>query len=48
MTKEVIIITPEATPGTGGLADYTLRVVAEWEDRCHARLLVLNRACAHN
>ena len=42
MPTEVIIITPEATPGAGGVADYTLRVVSEWGDVCRLRFLVPN------
>lgn len=30
MTAELVIISPELSPGVGGLADYTLRVVDEW------------------
>lgn len=30
MPASVVVITPEVTPGAGGLADYTLRVVGQW------------------
>ncbi|MGI9087932.1 MAG: hypothetical protein ACR2HH_09370 [Chthoniobacterales bacterium] len=40
MSDEVIMICPELTPGAGGLADYTLRVIEQWEDRQPVRFLL--------
>ena len=40
MSDEVIIITPEIAPGSGGLADYTLRLVEQWRDAVRVRFLV--------
>jgi phytoene dehydrogenase-like protein len=37
VSREVLIISPEVTPGSGGLADYTLRIVQEWGDRADVR-----------
>jgi glycosyltransferase involved in cell wall biosynthesis len=39
MSNEVIIITPEVERGSGGLADYTQRVIAEWGDAVSPRLI---------
>ncbi|HEY0368643.1 MAG TPA: hypothetical protein VGC85_03510, partial [Chthoniobacterales bacterium] len=46
MTDEVVIITPELAPGVGGLADYTLRIIDEWGDRCRCRFLLPQGAAA--
>ncbi|MCA1659447.1 MAG: glycosyltransferase, partial [Verrucomicrobiaceae bacterium] len=40
MPDDVVVITPEVQAGTGGLADYTLRVVEEWGTRARVRFLV--------
>lgn len=40
MNDEIIVITPETAPGSGGVADYTLRVVEQWAGRFQTRLLV--------
>ena len=40
MSDEVVVITPEIEPGSGGLADYTLRVVREWGDRVSVRYII--------
>ena len=40
MSDEVVVITPEIEPGSGGLADYTLRVVREWGDRAPVRFVL--------
>ena len=39
MSAEVVVICPEFSPGSGGVGDYTLRVVEQWRD-VHARFLV--------
>jgi hypothetical protein len=42
MSDEVTIIVPELTPGAGGVADYTLRLVEEWGDRVAPRFILPN------
>ena len=42
MNDEVTIIVPELTPGVGGVADYTLRLVEEWGDRVAPRFILPN------
>jgi hypothetical protein len=41
MTRDVIVITPELSPGRGGVGDYTLRVLEEWHG-IRPRCLVAN------
>jgi glycosyltransferase involved in cell wall biosynthesis len=41
MADEVVIICPELSPGSGGVGDYTLRVVEEWQ-AVSPRFLVAN------
>jgi hypothetical protein len=40
MTDELLVITPELTPGAGGVGDYTLRLLENLPDREKIRLLV--------
>jgi hypothetical protein len=40
VSEEIVIICPELTAGSGGLADYTLRVMAEWRDVAPLRFLL--------
>lgn len=40
MSDEIVVICPEAAPGSDGLADYTARVVEQWGGRWPVRLLV--------
>ena len=40
MTDEIVIISPESTPGAGGVGDYTLRLLAHWPPLPNLRLLV--------
>ncbi len=40
MNSQVIIIAPEIAPGSGGVADYTLRILREWGDRIQTRILL--------
>lgn len=40
MKDEVVIICPEIAPGSGGLADYTLRVVEQWNGKFPLRFIV--------
>ena len=40
MNREVTIISPEIAAGTGGLADYTLRIVEEWRDLASVSLII--------
>ncbi len=40
MNDQVVIISPELTAGSGGVADYTLRLVEEWGDRFRPRFLL--------
>ena len=42
MSDQVVIITPELTAGSGGVADYTLRLLEEWGDRIDPRPIVPN------
>ncbi|MGZ5537353.1 MAG: hypothetical protein ACXWG0_02375 [Chthoniobacterales bacterium] len=42
MSDEVVIIAPELTPGAGGVADYTLRLVEELGDRIAPRFVLPN------
>ncbi len=39
MTDEIVIISPESTPGAGGVGDYALKLLAHWP-RKHSGLLV--------
>lgn len=40
MIDEIVIVTPELTPGAGGVGDYTLRLLANWPALPNLRLLV--------
>jgi hypothetical protein len=40
MTDELLVITPELTPGAGGVGDYTLRLIENLPDREKIRLRV--------
>jgi hypothetical protein len=40
VSDEGIIICPELQPGTGGLADYTLRVMEHWPDETRLRVIL--------
>jgi hypothetical protein len=40
VTDEIVIISPESTPGAGGVGDYTLRILAHWPSLPNLRLLV--------
>ena len=40
MSDEVVVITPELAPGTGGLADYTLRLLENWPHPADIKILV--------
>ena len=40
MSDEVIVICPELAPGTGGLADYTVRVVEQWPYAAAVRFIL--------
>ncbi|MDQ2919395.1 MAG: glycosyltransferase [Verrucomicrobiota bacterium] len=42
MSDELVIISPEIAAGSGGVADYTLRLVEEWESRVRPRLVLPN------
>jgi hypothetical protein len=39
MTDEIVIISPESTPGAGGVGDYTLKLLAHWPSLPNLRLL---------
>ncbi|MDQ6861079.1 MAG: hypothetical protein M3032_07985, partial [Verrucomicrobiota bacterium] len=43
MSAKVVIVSPELAPGSGGLADYTLRLVEEWRDRLPVHVVVPGR-----
>lgn len=40
MKDEIVIIAPELKAGSGGVADYTLRLVEEWGERVQVRFLL--------
>jgi len=40
MTDEIVIISPESTPGAGGVGDYTLKLLAHWPSLPNVRLLI--------
>ena len=40
MSDEVVVICPEIVPGSGGLADYTLRVLEQWRGVFAVRVIV--------
>ncbi|MEP6808718.1 MAG: glycosyltransferase [Chthoniobacterales bacterium] len=40
MREEVVIITPELAPGSGGLADYTRQFVKEWQGMFDVKFLL--------
>ena len=40
MSDEVVVICPEIAPGSGGLADYTLRVIEQWRGVFPVRVIV--------
>jgi len=40
VTDEIVIISPESTPGAGGVGDYTLKLLAHWPSLPNLRLLV--------
>ena len=40
MSNQIVIICPELAPGSGGLADYTLRVIDHWSDASPLRVLL--------
>jgi hypothetical protein len=37
---EVVIVTPEVAPGAGGVGDYTLRMIEQWEGRANVRFVI--------
>ncbi len=39
-SRELVVITPELQPGSGGLADYTWRVVEQWPRALEVRFIV--------
>ena len=42
MSEEIVIISPEISAGSGGVADYTLRLMQEWGDRVKPRVILPN------
>ena len=40
MSDEIVIISPELTPGAGGVADYALRLMEYWSRRDRLKVLV--------
>lgn len=40
VSNETVIICPELTPGAGGLADYTLRILEQWGETATVRIIV--------
>ncbi len=40
MTDEIVIISPESTPGAGGVGDYALKLLAHWPSLPNLRLFV--------
>ena len=40
MSDELVVISPEIAPGSGGLADYTLRVLEQWRGMFPARVII--------